>query len=136
MTQKEFNFIKDAFSQIIDDIGGNPDWHEAAEAVAADLGVLERQLESKITTSQQASDESPVEQTQDIKTEIEQLISNCNTLIKEVEEQKRCTNFLIDKYKTNKRWFREDPGKVTIDDVIKTCFEFGWSSKRNFDYNK
>lgn len=136
MTQKEFNFIKDAFSQIIDDIGGNPDWHEAAEAVAADLGVLERQLESKITTSQQASDESPVEQTQDIKTEIEQLISNCNTLIKEAEEQKRCTDFLIDKYKTSKRWFREDPGRVTIDDVIKTCFEFGWSSKRNFDYNK
>ncbi len=136
MTQEEFDFIKDAFSQIIDDIGGNPDWHEAATAVAADLGVLERQLENKVTTLQQATGEQPAKQAQELKTEIEQLISNCNTLIKEAEEQKRCTDFLIDKYKTNKRWFREEPGKVTTDDVIKTCFEFGWSSKRKFDYNK
>ena len=49
MTRAELNYIKDAFSQIIDDIAGNPDWHEAARAVASDLGTLERKLEEKIS---------------------------------------------------------------------------------------
>jgi hypothetical protein len=49
MTKVELNYIKDAFSQIIDDISGNPDWYEAARAVASDLGTLERELEEKIS---------------------------------------------------------------------------------------
>lgn len=47
MTQIELEFIKDAFSQIIDDIAGNPDWQDAASAISADLGALERELERK-----------------------------------------------------------------------------------------
>ena len=50
MTQEELNYIKDAFSQIIDDIAGNPDWHEAARAVASDLGTLERELGEKVVS--------------------------------------------------------------------------------------
>lgn len=42
-------------------------------------------------------------------------------------------DFLLNEYKTNKRYFRLEPGRVTIEDVIKTCFEFGWASKKNFD---
>lgn len=49
MTKEELNFIKDAFSQIIDDIAGNPDWGDAAKAVASDLGTLERKLEKRVT---------------------------------------------------------------------------------------
>lgn len=49
MTREELNFIKDAFSQIIDDIAGNPDWGDAAKAVASDLGTLERKLEKRVT---------------------------------------------------------------------------------------
>jgi len=48
MTQEELNYIKEAFSQIIDDIAGNLDWHEAARAIASDLGTLERELEKKV----------------------------------------------------------------------------------------
>lgn len=48
MKQEEFDFIKDAFSQIIDDVAGNPDWHDVAAAVSADLGALERELEEKL----------------------------------------------------------------------------------------
>lgn len=48
MTQEEFNYIKDSFSQILDDIGGNPDWYDAAKAIASDLGTLERQLEERV----------------------------------------------------------------------------------------
>lgn len=44
MTQQEYKTIQGYISQIIDDIAGNPDWAEAAEAVAADLGTLERKL--------------------------------------------------------------------------------------------
>jgi len=44
MTQQEYKTIQGHISQIIDDIAGNPDWAEAAEAVAADLGTLERKL--------------------------------------------------------------------------------------------
>jgi hypothetical protein len=48
MTPEEFNYIKDSFSQIIDDISGNPDWYEAAKAVASNLGTLERELKKKV----------------------------------------------------------------------------------------
>lgn len=47
MTPAELVFIKDAFSQILDDIAGNPDWQDAASAISADLGALERELERK-----------------------------------------------------------------------------------------
>ena len=49
MTQEEFNYIKDSFSQILDDIGGNPDWYDSAKAVASDLGTMEKQLEERVT---------------------------------------------------------------------------------------
>ena len=65
------------------------------------------------------------------------LLNNCDDLCKEIDEMKRCVDFLINEYRTNKRYFREEPGReTTIEDVIKTCFEFGWASKRNYDYNK
>ncbi len=65
----------------------------------------------------------------------EKLLKNCEEANKEMEESKKCVDFLINEYKTNKHYFRTEPGKVTIEDVIKTCFEFGWASKRNFDYD-
>lgn len=49
MTQEELNYIKDSFSQILDDIGGNPDWYDAAKAIASDLGTIEKQLEERVT---------------------------------------------------------------------------------------
>ena len=58
MTKEELNYIKDAFSQIIDDIAGNPDWHEAARAVASDLGTLERKLEEKVSSLPSNLDEA------------------------------------------------------------------------------
>lgn len=67
---------------------------------------------------------------------IDKLLKNCRNLEAEIEEMNRCKEFLINEYKTNKRWFREEPGNVTIEDVIKASFEFGWSSRRNFDYDR
>ena len=42
--------------------------------------------------------------------------------------------FALEQWKTNKRWFREEPGHVTTVDVIKMCIEFAWASKANFEY--
>lgn len=58
MTIEEFNYIKNAFSLIIEDIAGNPDWPEAARAVASDLGILERKLEEKIASLPSDLDEA------------------------------------------------------------------------------
>ena len=74
--------------------------------------------------------------TQEELNSINKLLENCKDLNDEIKEIDRCKEFLINEYKTNKRWFRLEPGKVTIEDVIKASFEFGWSSRRNFDYDR
>lgn len=74
--------------------------------------------------------------TQEELNNIGKLLENCRSLEAEIKEMDRCKEFLINEYKTNKRWFRLEPGKVTIEDVIKVSFEFGWSSKKNFDYDR
>ena len=72
----------------------------------------------------------------DLMLDCEKLLKNCRELEREMKASKEGIDFLINEYKTNKRYFRSEPGKVTIEDVIKTCFEFGWASKRNFDYDE
>lgn len=67
--------------------------------------------------------------------EIDHLINKGKRFLAEMKEKDENVEFLINEYKTNKRWFREQPGKVTIEDVIKASFEFGWACKRNFDHN-
>jgi hypothetical protein len=66
--------------------------------------------------------------------ECKQLLKNCHALDKEMKAMNDGVEFLLNEYKTNKRYFRLEPGRVTIEDVIKTCFEFGWASKNQFDY--
>ena len=61
MTQQEFDFIKDAFSQILDDIASNPDWYDAASAISADLGALERELEGKVVSLDKSPEEAAKE---------------------------------------------------------------------------
>ena len=76
-----------------------------------------------------------MENLEKILAECDHLLKNCDSLDKELSALNDGVDFLINEYKTNKRYFREKPGKVTIEDVIKTAFEFGWSSRGNFDYN-
>jgi Ca2+-binding EF-hand superfamily protein len=71
----------------------------------------------------------------DLMIDTKKLLHNCKELEREMKATKEGVDFLINEYKTNKRYFRAEPGKVTIEDVIKTCFEFGWASKRIFDYD-
>ena len=69
-----------------------------------------------------------VEDEQELIDSTKELIKNCDNLLKEVEEMRRCVQFLQEQYKTRKGWFRDEPGRVTTNDVIKRAFEFGWSS--------
>lgn len=73
-----------------------------------------------------------MENINDIISNIDSLIKSSNSLLEEIKEMDRCKEFLLNEYKTNKRWFREEPGRVTIEDIIKASFEFGWSSRRNY----
>lgn len=68
--------------------------------------------------------------------DIRNLLDNCDNLSKELDERKRCLDFLINEYRTNKRWFRDKPGRVTVEDVIAACFDFGWSSRHIFEENQ
>lgn len=67
---------------------------------------------------------------------IKSLIESSNNLLDEFKEMDNCREFLLNEYKTNKRWFREEPGRVTIEDIIKASFDFGWACKGNFDYDR
>lgn len=61
MTREELNTIKEQLSQIIDDIAGNPDWHEAASALASDIGTLEKNLENMVVVLPSNLDEAAQE---------------------------------------------------------------------------
>ena len=76
------------------------------------------------------------EEEKNLMLDCENLLKDCKKLEREMKASKEGVDFLINEYKTNKCYFRTEPGKVTIEDVIKTCFEFGWASKRIFDYDE
>lgn len=74
-------------------------------------------------------------------TSLEELLSRADALLKssnkalaEGRVMDDTIAFALEQWRTNKRWFREKPGHVTTEDVIKMCIEFAWSSKSNFDY--
>jgi hypothetical protein len=77
-----------------------------------------------------------MESQESILEETKQLLENSKRLEREMSAQKDCLNFLLNEYKTNKRWFREEPGKVTTEDIIKACFQFGWASHNDFEYKE
>ena len=64
------------------------------------------------------------------------ILNECDNLNTEMEAMDEHKKFLLEEYKTNKRYFREEPGRTTIEDVIKTCFEYGWSAHRQFEYDQ
>jgi hypothetical protein len=73
--------------------------------------------------------------------ELQELLGKAQELIKssdktfaEIDDMRKCIDFALNEWKTNKRWFREEPGRVTTEDVIKMCIQYGWASKGNFEY--
>lgn len=73
----------------------------------------------------------------EIKADVNKLLRSCDELSKEIKFQKEKIEFLINEWKTNKRYFTEDDDhEVTVEDVIKTVYFFAWSARGNFDYTK
>lgn len=64
------------------------------------------------------------------------LLENCNKLSAELDEMKEDIEFLRNEWKTNKRYFRDEPGQTTTEDVIKRVYEFAWSKRGIFEYEK
>ena len=60
------------------------------------------------------------------------IIKSCDNFLLELDEIDEGIKFLQDEYKNNKKYFREDSGKTTVNDVIRTTFEFAWSSCKNY----
>lgn len=100
MTQKDLDFIKDAFSQIIDDISGNPDWHEAARAVASDLRTLERELEEKVISLPSNLDEAAIDAAQ-LDMQDRQIMEATN------DERQRYSRIFRRGFKSGAEWMAE-----------------------------
>ena len=66
--------------------------------------------------------------------EADALLKNSNKTLVEGKAMDEVIAFALEQWRTNKRWFREKPGHVTTEDVIKMCIEFAWASKGNFEY--
>ena len=63
---------------------------------------------------------------QDLVSDTQKLLENCNSVLREMDEMKRGVDFLINDYKTNKTYFCccKDYNKPTIEDIIKTKLKY------------
>ena len=62
------------------------------------------------------------------------LIKNSQELLDELKVMQEGIDFLINEYKTNKRYFCSEGSRPGVEDVIKTTFEFAWAkSKLQFE---
>lgn len=64
------------------------------------------------------------------------ILKSSQELLGEVKAMNEGIAFLQNEYKTNKKYFRLEPGRTTIEDVIKTAFEQGWQSHKMYEYKK
>lgn len=76
--------------------------------------------------------EEPVEL---IMANAQELLDSCKKFEAEMSEMDRHIEFLQNEYKTNKKYFRQEPGRCTVEDVIKTVFEFAWQASKNYHLN-
>ncbi len=83
-----------------------------------------------------AQEENKEESVEEIIANCERLLKNCKELDRELDHQQDDINFLLNEWRTNKRYFRDQPGRVTTEDVIKTVYHFAWGSRNNFEAMK
>lgn len=60
-----------------------------------------------------------------------QFANNAENGLEELHEMERHQQFLLEQYRTDKGWFGP-----SIEDIIKTSFEYGWQMKSVFDIKK
>ena len=62
-----------------------------------------------------------------------QCLETSDRLLAELEAMSKHKQFLLKEYRENPGWFGEDG---SVEDVIKTCFEYGWACRGNYEYEK
>ena len=77
---------------------------------------------------------------------LEELMAGIKRMLKDSDEFEKAINyqqeqvdFLLNEWKTNKMYFApnvSDSEEVTVEDVIKAVFYFGWGSRGNFDHTQ
>lgn len=55
---------------------------------------------------------------------------NCEKGLAELKVMNKHKQFLLKEYRTNPGWFGEDG---SIEDIIKTCFDYGWACRGDND---
>lgn len=73
---------------------------------------------------------------QELLTDIQKFLKNSEESLKAHDSLKQAIEFAINEYKTNKHWFRDEPGHVTTTDVIKTCVEYGWAMRQQYEHER
>ena len=113
------DFILVAYVDTIDDL--MKQWPEAHDIESEEVDCVE--FTSRFPKPEWYKEETEEELIESTK----KLLETSKALLEELDEMKKNVDFLINEYKTNKRWFRDEPGRVTTEDIIKRVFEFGWS---------
>ena len=64
------------------------------------------------------------------------ILKSSQELLDEINAINEGISFLQNEYKTNKKYFRLEPGRTTIGDVIRTAFEQGWQTHKLYEHKK
>jgi hypothetical protein len=54
-------------------------------------------------------------------------------LLVELKVMSEHKQFLLEEYHNNPEWFGEDG---SVEDIIKTCFDYGWACRGDYEYKK
>lgn len=65
--------------------------------------------------------------------DLDKLLEITHNTLEEVREMQKGIDFLKNEYKTNTFYFSDD-GEPSMDDVIKTVFEYAWG--KSIEYHK
>ena len=77
--------------------------------------------------------EADSEKLKDLLDDCRKILDSTKAMSKEYEAMKESMDYVLEQWKTNKRWFREEPGQVTTEDVIKRVFQYAWNKRRDFN---
>ena len=70
----------------------------------------------------------------DILESSQKLLESCKKFETEMSEMDKDIEFLQNEYKTNKRYFC-DQGRPSVNDVIRTVYEFAWQKSKLWNRN-
>ena len=77
--------------------------------------------------------ESDPDKLKDLLDNFRKTIDSNTILSNEYNVMQEGLDFILEQWRTNKRYFREDLGIVTTEDVIKKVYEYAWNKRGEFN---